>query len=313
MSVEPEYQEAGAIVPVHARPIAVPVPRYFQDISPAEQVAYAVEVADALKPIIQQKGLSHRLNKKNPDDEYVELEAWQTCGKLCGMSAKIEWCRQIEGGFEARAVVIRVDTGLEIGSGESRCTRSEYNWKTRDDYALSGMAQTRAQSRALRGQLAWILVLAGYKPTPSEEMPPEGLQAPLPPPKPVPPRTPRAASPSEAGKPVPSPAAEASHSGATIAEDPVLKGKALDALANLRRERFISPALLQALLLEMVPHRKSEKTGTVSEGDLTIPELREVYGELQRRTKFVEGKPVGGGRVDLGETMFDGLEDEIPL
>jgi hypothetical protein len=32
------------------------------------------------------------------------------------------------------------------------------------------MAQTRAGSKALRNALAWVVVLAGYKPTPAEEM-----------------------------------------------------------------------------------------------------------------------------------------------
>lgn len=159
-----------AIVPVQAS--AVPVPRYFQDMRPAERIAYATEMADALKAIIDQKKLGHKLNSRNSDDEFVELEAWQTCGSLCGMSAKIEWVRPIDDGFEARAVIVRVDTGIEVGAAESRCTRSEGgNWGRAKDFALSGMASTRAQSRAFRGILAWILVLAGYKPTVAEEMP----------------------------------------------------------------------------------------------------------------------------------------------
>jgi hypothetical protein len=42
------------------------------------------------------------------------------------------------------------------------------------------MAATRAQSRALRGVLAWVLVLAGYKATPAEEMPPPEPSTPSP-------------------------------------------------------------------------------------------------------------------------------------
>ena len=152
----------------------VAVPAFFGAMRPADKIAYATEVADALKPILIAKKLVHKLNAKNPDDEYVELEGWQTCGNLCGVTAKIEWSRPLPdgSGFEARAVVVLVNSGVEIGAGEAVCTKSEKRWSYAEPYAIKGMAQTRAQSRALRGVLAWILVLAGYKPTPSEEMPP---------------------------------------------------------------------------------------------------------------------------------------------
>lgn len=45
-------------------------------------------------------------------------------------------------------------------------------------FQLRSMAQTRAGAKALRNALAWVVVLAGYKPTPAEELPrqddPEG-------------------------------------------------------------------------------------------------------------------------------------------
>jgi len=37
-------------------------------------------------------------------------------------------------------------------------------------FQLRSMAQTRAAAKALRNALAWVVVLAGYKPTPAEEM-----------------------------------------------------------------------------------------------------------------------------------------------
>lgn len=42
-------------------------------------------------------------------------------------------------------------------------------------YQLASMAQTRANAKALRNVLSWVAVLAGYRPTPAEEMtgPPE--------------------------------------------------------------------------------------------------------------------------------------------
>jgi hypothetical protein len=59
--------------------------------------------------------------------------------------------------------------GRWLGHGEGRCERSEANWTTRDDYALSSMAQTRGQSRALASALRFIVELADYATTPAEE------------------------------------------------------------------------------------------------------------------------------------------------
>ena len=58
--------------------------------------------------------------------------------------------------------------------------RAKYEWKDGGRvqigevqapfYQLRSMAQTRACAKALRNVLAWVVVLAGYKPTPAEEM-----------------------------------------------------------------------------------------------------------------------------------------------
>ena len=50
-------------------------------------------------------------------------------------------------------------------------TSGEENWQDRDDYALRSMAQTRATSKALRQPLGFVITLAGFDPTPAEEMP----------------------------------------------------------------------------------------------------------------------------------------------
>jgi hypothetical protein len=49
-------------------------------------------------------------------------------------------------------------------------SRAEEKWSRRDDYALRSMAETRAESRAWRKAIGWIVHLAGYNPTPAEEM-----------------------------------------------------------------------------------------------------------------------------------------------
>lgn len=46
-------------------------------------------------------------------------------------------------------------------------------------FQLRSMAQTRAAAKALRNALAWVVVLAGYRPTPAEELPSEAAVGPV--------------------------------------------------------------------------------------------------------------------------------------
>lgn len=68
--------------------------------------------------------------------------------------------------------------GEVIGWGEGRVDRGERTWAGRDDYALSSMAQTRGQSRALGAPLRFIVKLAGYEPTLPDDDPQEPAAAP---------------------------------------------------------------------------------------------------------------------------------------
>lgn len=67
-------------------------------------------------------------------------------------------------------VQIRTPAGVIVGSAEAMCSRAENTWAQRDDYAVRSMAETRAESRAYRRAVGWIVSIAGYNPTPAEEM-----------------------------------------------------------------------------------------------------------------------------------------------
>jgi len=73
-------------------------------------------------------------------------------------------------GAKARAEVIDLRTGMVVGGAEAYCMRDEENWKEKPWFQLASMAQTRAGAKALRNVLAWVVVLAGYRPTPAEEL-----------------------------------------------------------------------------------------------------------------------------------------------
>lgn len=130
----------------------------------------AKQAADALINVIQS---SPDLAKKIDGHEYMKFEAWQTIGKFYGATVKVAETKYLEygevKGFEAKAVVLN-SQGMEISGAEAMCLNDERNWKTKPLFQLRSMAQTRASSKALRNVFAWVVVLAGYKATPAEEM-----------------------------------------------------------------------------------------------------------------------------------------------
>jgi hypothetical protein len=77
-------------------------------------------------------------------------------------------------GFDWEACVeVRTTAGAVVGRAEAMCSREESTWAQRDEYAVRSMAETRAESRAYRRAVGWIVGIAGYSPTPAEEVPPQ--------------------------------------------------------------------------------------------------------------------------------------------
>ena len=144
-----------------------------QDITvyrPPEMVlAEAQKAAQSLAKVVGGKKKPVIMN----GEQYLEFEDWQTVGRFYGVTAKVVSTTFIQydqvQGFEARAVALRAD-GAEISAAESMCLNDEPNWKSKPLFQLRSMAQTRACAKALRNVLAWVVVLAGYKATPAEEM-----------------------------------------------------------------------------------------------------------------------------------------------
>ena len=138
--------------------------------------------------------------KKNPvimnGEQYLEYEDWQTCGQFYGYTVRTGEAVMVEidgvKGAKAQADLIDIKTGMYLGGAEAYCMRDEERWNTRPKYEwqgegenrkrvkvgdevvpwfqLASMAQTRAGAKAFRNRLAWVVVLAGYRPTPAEEM-----------------------------------------------------------------------------------------------------------------------------------------------
>lgn len=163
-------QEETGLIPTDGGP-----PVSLLSGSPGDRITEAKEIAKALAPIVDQKNLHITISGR----KYVLYEGWTTLGALVGVFPQTVWSRRVEGGgvagWEAR-VEAHTLAGQVVGAAEAQCLRDEKNWKTRDDYALRSMAQTRAAAKALRMPLGFIMALAGYEATPAEEMPRETAQ-----------------------------------------------------------------------------------------------------------------------------------------
>jgi hypothetical protein len=137
--------------------------------APDVVLAEAQKAAKALTDVVSKK--------KKPvmfgGEQYLEFEDWQTLGRFYGISVQVIHTMYIEHagfrGYEAYASACRLD-GQQISRAEAMCMNDEPNWKGKPMFMLRSMAQTRACAKALRNVLSWVVVLAGYKPTPAEEI-----------------------------------------------------------------------------------------------------------------------------------------------
>lgn len=165
---------------------------------PAEILSKAQQIAAPLAGLIEQAGLAKNLGGNR---KHVEVGGWQAAGMMLGalggqaLHAETVWTRivrdpangeairrqytvttrrgdtyEVDGyDWEAR-VEVRTAGGVIVGRAEAMCSRGESTWAKRDDYAVRSMAETRAESRAYRRAIGWIMHMAGYNPTPAEEM-----------------------------------------------------------------------------------------------------------------------------------------------
>lgn len=137
---------------------------------PAGMVAVATRLADVLADIVERKKLYATINGRR----YPTVEAWATIARLDNVVAREgrPAVKNDDGSWEAFAELIRLSDGVEIGKSSALCgDPQDRPWNSRADYQKRSMAQTRATSRAFRQQYSWIMALAGYEPTPAEEMP----------------------------------------------------------------------------------------------------------------------------------------------
>jgi transposase len=171
---------------------------------PVEIIERTANVANELKKLLTAQ---HMTTSMGGNREHVNVEGWQSCGTLLGVQPlvvgeeRIEPTREFEvtskrkkwGKVDGKRQVVeetedtwmakgysykvwaecRTLDGRVVGKGVGLCSREESKWKDADEYAVLGMASTRAISRSLRQALGFIIGMAGYATTPTEEMPPD--------------------------------------------------------------------------------------------------------------------------------------------
>ena len=113
--------------------------------------------------------------------KHLNHEAWETIAAGYGLTAAVDktiyhWKKDSEEDsgdelfmVEAHAVVLDRD-GTVRGGAIAVCGRDEPNWATKPVHQVASMAGTRASAKALRLMLSWVVEIAGYEPTPSEEI-----------------------------------------------------------------------------------------------------------------------------------------------
>lgn len=111
--------------------------------------------------------------------DYLKAEAWQYLLSQLGLLPSCECISLVhtEGGNQefkgvrVEVTLIRKEDGLAL-SKSTMVARIEEDWlKDKPEYAVYGLAQTRAISRAARNVFGWVAVDAGFEATPWDEMP----------------------------------------------------------------------------------------------------------------------------------------------
>lgn len=134
--------------------------------SPAALVDGASQMATELAQVIRSQNLSTVIQGRH----YVQVEGWTTLGVMLGVTAREVSTTEEDGIYTSVVELVRMGDGAVISRASAECGE-EKPWNTRPRYARRSMAQTRATGKACRLAFSWIMRLAGYEPTPAEEMP----------------------------------------------------------------------------------------------------------------------------------------------
>lgn len=140
-------------------------------INISDRVELAENVATTLKTILTQQ----KLIQKIKGNEYVTVSGWNTLGTMLGVRVIVDevvpFPTNAKYGYKARVSLYQSDNHL--ATGEAIATSNGFQ---KEEHTVYSMAITRAEGKAFRMCMSWIVELAGYKATPYEEMPEEMIK-----------------------------------------------------------------------------------------------------------------------------------------
>lgn len=135
-----------------------------------------VPISERFRRFVNNNGLAGTINGK----QYLKAEAWQYLAHIFHLCPVTDCVAMIN--LEEKDVhknflgvkcvcTLRNREGQVVGAGTMTALCSEPFLKDKDEYAVYGMAQTRAISRAIRNTYGWVARGAGFESTPWDEMP----------------------------------------------------------------------------------------------------------------------------------------------
>jgi hypothetical protein len=141
-------------------------PVLVQELTPNDRLNRDLAVAKSLTDFIGQTDMA--LNIKG--NRYIKAEAWNYIFSLFDLRPIITKTGMIaDGTYKARCELLDKNDKIVVAA-DAVCSKSEYAKRTFDDYALLSMAETRAVAKAGRLKFGYFVSLAGFNPTPAEEI-----------------------------------------------------------------------------------------------------------------------------------------------
>ena len=123
--------------------------------------------------VLQKFIVKNKLFTEIRERAYVHVEGWEFAGLATGISPMI---RLVEDLSDEKEIKYKCQVDLVnredrvVGFGMAICSNKEKSKAGFDEYAIASMAQTRAIGKAYRNKLAFLMKMAGYEPTPAEEI-----------------------------------------------------------------------------------------------------------------------------------------------
>ncbi len=130
----------------------------------------AMKVAEELQRFVKEKNLTVNIKGK----QYPLVESWQFAGSQLGLYPILTEVKDLTTGQEVKYMatveIRRISNDQLVSRGIAVCSNKEGSKRAFDEYAILSMAQTRAEGKAFRMLLGWLMKAAGFEATPADEM-----------------------------------------------------------------------------------------------------------------------------------------------